>query len=323
MDVYYACAWVVSPGTESMTPASTTDHVLALNSKCRYDGLIHLIESAICYSKPQPAQSARRSFLRARRHRPKRVARLGRKTTKSQLEHLLSFNTITKLRHPIAMPPLLFRPLLLRSHRLPHLRLPRTTLRYSTTKPSAPSRISRLEARLPRFLAHLITPLRNAPISHITAFLLLHELTAIIPLFGLAATFHYTNYLPPYISEGVYVQQGTEIFGRWLRKRGWIDEEKRSGRWWGRGEGGVRIVVELATAYAVTKMLLPLRLVLSVWATPWFARWTVLPFTRFVGRVFWRGKKGEVMKVGVVGPAAGTGAVGGGVVPREGSSVVK
>lgn len=111
-----------------------------------------------------------------------------------------------------------------------------------------------------------------------------------------------------------------------MRKKGWVDAESvekgeegagareggRSGKWWGRGEKGVRLVVEVATAYAVTKALLPLRLALSVWGTPWFARWTVLP----VMGLFGRGPKGAGVGAGVVGrsPAAGTNAVGGGVV---------
>ncbi|KAF2163434.1 hypothetical protein M409DRAFT_68392 [Zasmidium cellare ATCC 36951] len=190
-----------------------------------------------------------------------------------------------------------------------------TSRRYATkpppeTTPTAPpqstSRITRLENRLPRFLRRYVAPLRTAPLSHITAFLILHELTAIVPLFGLAAIFHYTNWLPPYISEGKWVSEGTEKFGRWMKKKGWMSEDEGKGRWWGRGETGVRVVVELATAYAVTKALLPIRLVGSVWATPWFARWTVLPVSRRVGALF--GKK----KV----DAAATGAVGGGAVPK-------
>lgn len=98
------------------------------------------------------------------------------------------------------------------------------------------------------------------------------------------------------------MQQGMEIFGRWLRKRGWVvdDRDDGTGKWWDRGEGGVKLVVEFATAYAVTKALLPVRLVLSVWATPWFARWTVLPIMGLVKKVFGKGGKG-----------AGTGTTGG------------
>lgn len=107
------------------------------------------------------------------------------------------------------------------------------------------------------------------------------------------------------------MREGTEKFGRYLKRRGWIEEDEK---WWGRGEKGVRVVLELATAYAVTKALLPVRLVGSVWATPWFARWTVLPVGRWVERLFGRGK--GVRKSGG-GDAAGTGAVGGGILPKK------
>lgn len=74
---------------------------------------------------------------------------------------------------------------------------------------------------------------------------MLHELTAVVPLFGLAALFHYTNWLPPYITEGAWVKLGIEKFGKYLRKKGWFDEETGKGtRWWDRGEDGVKIVVE-------------------------------------------------------------------------------
>lgn len=208
---------------------------------------------------------------------------------------------------------------------LRHLTRFRPHTRPSSTQ-APQSRITRLEQRLPSFLRRYTTPLRTAPLSHITAFLLLHELTAILPLFGLTATFHYFNWLPPFFSEGKWVSEGVEKFGGWMRKKGWVDAESvekgeegagareggRSGKWWGRGEKGVRLVVEVATAYAVTKALLPLRLALSVWGTPWFARWTVLP----VMGLFGRGPKGAGVGAGVVGrsPAAGTNAVGGGVV---------
>jgi len=178
----------------------------------------------------------------------------------------------------------------------------RALLRHTYASSASPSRLARIEARLPRFLHRYTVPLRRAPLSHVTAFLLLHELTAVLPLFGFAALFHYAGWLPLWFSEGVWVQQGMEIFGRWLRKRGWVvdDRDDGTGKWWDRGEGGVKLVVEFATAYAVTKALLPVRLVLSVWATPWFARWTVLPIMGLVKKVFGKGGKG-----------AGTGTTGG------------
>ncbi|KAF2140403.1 uncharacterized protein K452DRAFT_215661, partial [Aplosporella prunicola CBS 121167] len=150
------------------------------------------------------------------------------------------------------------------------------------------SRLDRTIARLPRFLRTRLQPLRAAPLTHVSAFLLLHELTAIVPLVGLAATFHYANWLPPYISEGAWVAQGVEKFGRYFRRKGWIAdaEEGGAGRAWAWGEDAVRILVEVGTAWAVTKALLPARLLLSLWATPWFARVCVSPMSNGVRRLF-------------------------------------
>ncbi|KAK0328694.1 hypothetical protein LTR82_000626 [Friedmanniomyces endolithicus] len=205
---------------------------------------------------------------------------------------------------------------------LSHLRSLAPRRLYTTGSPSpSPSRIARLEARLPRFLHRFTVPLRNAPVSHITAFLVLHELTAVVPLFGLAALFHYSDWLPPFISEGRWVTEGTEKFGRYFRRKGWISEADgdefsgRSGQWWGRSGGGVRIVVEFATAYAITKALLPLRLVLSAWATPWFARWTILPITGVMKKV-WQKTGGGARNNGA-SLAVGKTAVGAGVLSRE------
>lgn len=80
--------------------------------------------------------------------------------------------------------------------------------------------------------------------SHITAFLLLHELTAVIPLFGLAGAFHYFDWLPVWFAEGRLVKEGVEFFGRYLRRKGWITDGDEGGedgemgrQRGGRGEG--------------------------------------------------------------------------------------
>ncbi|KAF2746079.1 hypothetical protein M011DRAFT_487594 [Sporormia fimetaria CBS 119925] len=206
----------------------------------------------------------------------------------------------------------MFRRLLPRTH--PTLSLLRNAPKRSATTPSQSpppqpqpqSRLARLNRRLPKFLHRHTNALASAPLTHITAFLLLHELTAIIPLFGLAATFHYTHWLPPWFAEGAWVLKGVEMFGRYFRRKGWIrgDEEVEAERevkearvvgWrdraWGFGEGGTRVVVEFATAYAIVKMLIPVRILMSVWAAPWFAGWAVVPVGAWVRRVVGMGKR--------------------------------
>lgn len=111
---------------------------------------------------------------------------------------------------------------------------------------------------------------------------------------------------------GAYVAEGMEKFGRWFRRKGWFGFGKGEsggdgagsgngeaivvGNWgdmgkrervWNVGEKGSRILVEVATAYAITKVLLPVRILGSLWATPWFARTVLSVFGRLR-----RGKKG-------------------------------
>ncbi|OJD29874.1 mitochondrial seryl-trna synthetase protein [Diplodia corticola] len=174
------------------------------------------------------------------------------------------------------------------------------------------SRLDRVMSRLPSRLQRRLSPLRRAPLTHVAAFLVLHEVTAVVPLVGLAAAFHYADWLPPYVSEGAWVKQGVERFGRYFRRKGWIaagdDDEavaeleegarasrlrRGAGAAWGWGEGGVRVLVEVATAWAVTKALLPVRLAVSLWGTPWFARAVLVPVGRGVGRLFGRGGKAK------------------------------
>ncbi|KAK7421326.1 hypothetical protein QQX98_002220 [Neonectria punicea] len=157
---------------------------------------------------------------------------------------------------------------------------------------SQTSRVDRITAKLPRRLQKYTNGLRNAPVSHIVSFLVLHELTAIVPVLGLFGLFHYTNHIPvSYMTEhfGSYVQDGVARFERYFKRKGWFGfgqddnetpdltttaarpkSEEAMDRWHS-GDGRYKVVVEVALAYAITKALLPIRIVGSVWATPWFA----------------------------------------------------
>ncbi|KAL8831744.1 MAG: hypothetical protein Q9191_000672 [Dirinaria sp. TL-2023a] len=116
------------------------------------------------------------------------------------------------------------------------------------------SRVESVNSKLPQFLRGYTKPLISAPLTHISAFLILHEVTAVVPILGFAAIFHYTNWLPAYISEWKWVSEGIQKFGSYARKKGWLgNEETRNFRWWEKGEGGLKVVVEFATAYAITK----------------------------------------------------------------------
>jgi len=94
-----------------------------------------------------------------------------------------------------------------------------------------------------------------------------------------------------------------------------LGEEGKRDKGWTVGENTTKVVIEVATAWAVTKALLPLRLVVCVWGTPWFARVAILPVTRWVGRRFGGKKMG--IKASSSSNAAGTGATGRGILPKD------
>ena len=86
-------------------------------------------------------------------------------------------------------------------------------------------------------------------------------------------------------------------------------------------EAGTRILVEVATAYAITKVLLPVRIVGSVWAAPWFARVVLGRFGRLAESLRGKGRVGgkiggEMREGGRMSGAAGTGATAGGVIGK-------
>lgn len=186
--------------------------------------------------------------------------------------------------------------------RLPAANLlrPRPARRYrhssssSSSSTTPQSRADRILARLPAPLQRYTTRLRGAPVSHVVAFLVLHELTAVVPLFALFGLFHYTNLVPlGYMMEhyGGYVREGVARFEKYFRRKGWFgfgeqEETAEEGGVkavvdaqgdeavmdrWESADGKYRIVVEVALAYSITKAFLPVRIVGSLWATPWFA----------------------------------------------------
>ena len=112
-------------------------------------------------------------------------------------------------------------------------------------------RLPRIQARLPKFIQHYTVPLVDAPVTHVTSFVILHEITAVVPLFTLAGIFHYTGWIPTFVGEGKWIAAGMEKFGKYFRKKGWLGEVgedgkhlKKRGIWWGRGEKGSRLIIE-------------------------------------------------------------------------------
>jgi hypothetical protein len=151
---------------------------------------------------------------------------------------------------------------------------------------------------VPRFLRRYTTPLLTAPVSHVAAFLVLHELTAVVPLVALAGAFHYAGWFPQ-LAGSETMRRGVDKWAGYFRRKGWLRDEdgpadapSRAAEVEGEaGAGGTserwRWVLEVASAWAVVKILMPVRIVGCVWATPWFAS-RLMAGSRFLGRLVGR-----------------------------------
>lgn len=129
--------------------------------------------------------------------------------------------------------------------------------------------------RLPKFLHPYTVRFLNAPVSHVTSFMILHELTAIAPLFGLWGLFSYYEYMPPGIPQFL-IESGTDFINRMGERNSWTSLKS---------EEGAKMVLQGAAAYAIVKVLLPVRAAVSLLVMPWFARWVVIPCTRTFRRL--------------------------------------
>ncbi|KAI0855977.1 hypothetical protein F4860DRAFT_494634 [Xylaria cubensis] len=96
----------------------------------------------------------------------------------------------------------------------------------STAAPQS-RRISRILAGASRFmpkrLRGALQDLRSAPLSHIFAFLALHEITAILPIFGLTYIFHTLNVDMP--ANWMVTEDGLNKWTNYFRKKRWFGLE--------------------------------------------------------------------------------------------------
>ena len=100
----------------------------------------------------------------------------------------------------------------------------------------------------------------SAPVSYFVSFAILHEITAIVPIPILYFALSTAEFVPSIDPE--YVEYGTRLASKYFKHE--------------TGEIDMRIIY-LASAYGITKLMMPWRLAASVMMTPWFARRIVDP----------------------------------------------
>ncbi|KAI1113762.1 hypothetical protein F5Y14DRAFT_204891 [Nemania sp. NC0429] len=115
---------------------------------------------------------------------------------------------------------------------------------YSTTPPDPPPPVSRSRATriltsfstsrfIPSRLRASLSALRSAPLSHVGAFLLLHELTAVLPIFGLTYAFHALDWVPTSWVLGpwaAWAGDGLRRYVPYFRRKGWFGLEGKEGK---------------------------------------------------------------------------------------------
>ncbi|CDH60259.1 hypothetical protein RO3G_13651 [Lichtheimia corymbifera JMRC:FSU:9682] len=126
---------------------------------------------------------------------------------------------------------------------------------------------------------------RDKPASYMTTFALLHEITAIVPLPIVYYTLDYSGWHIPLVPQEA-IAEGNRIMSKLRTRYGYEPLAPDS-----------RIMVNLATSYAVVKAMMPLRIAASVALTPFFAERMVGPLLGSFRRLF-RFKKSTTTNTG-------------------------
>lgn len=103
--------------------------------------------------------------------------------------------------------------------------------RFSSASPAPPPPPAH---KLPPSLRRYAKLFANKPVSYLTSFLILHELTAIIPVGGLFWYMHATSWTPPGIPQDL-IEEKMASLRRWSERKGYG---------WFNGESGARVLLE-------------------------------------------------------------------------------
>lgn len=133
---------------------------------------------------------------------------------------------------------------------------------------------SRMLSRLnqnPKF-AHYFSRLSEAGVtSTVTSFLILHEITAIVPLFSLWWVFYQLD-LPDQYELPLYFTNLLNQCGDAM--------EKLVGDDYSKGFDKNRLILSGAISYAIIKVLYPLRVLVSLWAAPYLGKLLLMPLRK-------------------------------------------
>lgn len=158
--------------------------------------------------------------------------------------------------------------------------VPPSSSTTSTTPPPPPPPPPAAPPRRPGFITRLVSPytstFRHHPIASLFAFVSVHPTLFVGFTAAAWSVFHYFDYAPLGLVPDFVVARGLgfiDTLANWTGYgAGWRVQER--GRW----------VMQAVAAYGVVKVMLPLRLAVSVAATPWVAKWSYIPMWNFIRR---------------------------------------
>ncbi|AOA60405.1 hypothetical protein PP7435_CHR1-1092 [Komagataella phaffii CBS 7435] len=136
--------------------------------------------------------------------------------------------------------------------------------------------------RCPRFFRPYIGEFITSPVKFGVSFVILHEITAIVPFISFWYLMMKYDWIPLDLPQE-FLTRGTEIISKKLNDM----DQQRLGSLFDK----TKLIMSGANAYAMTKMLLPFRVPLCFLLTPWFERWVVNPIMRLFKREKKQGKK--------------------------------
>ena len=127
----------------------------------------------------------------------------------------------------------------------------------------------------PRFAKYFDRISETGAVSTITSFLILHELSAIIPLFGIWWVMYQLDLpdqteFPEFLSK-IMVQCGNAMERFVGDKYPNFDRHK--------------LILSGTLSYMIVKLLYPLRIIVSLWGAPYFGKWLFLPFQNMKGLI--------------------------------------
>jgi hypothetical protein len=145
---------------------------------------------------------------------------------------------------------------------------------YTSTKDTPPPPSNGKTASLGKTLnfKEIVQNLKKSPSSHLISFLILHELTAIIPVLIIFLILNQIEYEVNLESE--YLEQGKKFANYFIKKLG-LEES----------ENVLKYTFNLTAAYAMVKLALPIRLAACVALTPAFANRVIQPIVSRVKNI--------------------------------------